>query len=1156
MLSKLSMAAEKGWNIGVTPTTTAQEILNIVCRALKVDPSQAFLCAASTRGGTTNLLPRRSFSPSSFTEAALPESAAVLDVWNAWQREGVIGRFLLKDRAPSSGADLLQRLTSSPVLSRDPMNSQRPRGINTTNTFSGAMRQPEVEAPSSNMANSPSNRRRPLSVASVATFGTLRPSYGTPTPNRKLSAPTGGLDPEAASAIQHLQLIDERSQDFLEKKTKISNLLQSYSQQLASSQDPNASRHLQEQMAKANAGLRTIEVKLAELSEERSKVQVRLEKSRSRVAAPAPQDLLQFATNHTFQPLVGVEERLMYPPELSAKLSSETGRGEAFKQMLNLVRRKESPEIQEKALQLVASVCQMPQNQPLVLQSELLLILIALRVEPNVVGKIKQMGCLILSTLSTVESNKTLIVQANGMDALVADLSSTDDVVLEQTTITLANMLGSRRAEIVSSFRAAKGFAVIVKLLVHGKEEKQRINALKLIVVLGLPMEDKEELVSTEGVISAIIQSIDSPSIPAQKLAVMILGTLSALPQSQPIICKAHGFVVVAKLLKNPDPRLVDKAILIVNNLAMGGDPENLEDSEKSITPLISLLSHSDAKLRSKAIRCLSNLVLIDEDHLEAFYNQNGLKQLISVLVDRTPEVLADALRLLVNVTHESVLSDSIRSEIGNMGAVGSLVQVIKLRNASSEVTEQAMKALVNISISYLNEAEYLDTDLIPLLLSFFSSPSASSCEFAAATLVNLTRRSDKLRDKVRTANGLAAVMLLCESPLLPIRVQACRVMTNMALNGRCRFLIQNSPKGMKLLVQMSVSQSDPEVSESATQALRNASFPCEDYSNEIEEVQETSSSKMEAMIKQAALEAAVIEEENSTDLPISHEQAIQRARRPTLVSASPPVIRVEKTDDELDDFLSELAEEESHSASGSKSLKQEDQLAKAEDDLFAMSQRQKLQRGRSTLDDTLNEMEALVDTIAVKRPPTAEELAKQENERVLQEQRMQLEEERRKFQEERVRFEEERTRLQTERENAELVQTVAEVEPVPIPEAAPEEEIDPAKLEKYNTKRMKIAVELLVTERSYVDSLNTLVNKYMNPMAALALARRPIIKKSQVAEIFANVEEIINYHTMLLEGVERRVSKWDEKTCLGEFFISMVRHSTQVHRYHTHTLF
>merc|ERR1712137_913474 len=81
---------------------------------------------------------------------------------------------------------------------------------------------------------------------------------------------------------------------------------------------------------------------------------------------------------------------------------------------------------------------------------------------------------------------------------------------------------------------------------------------------------------------------------------------------------------------------------------------------------------------------------------------------------------------------------------------------------------------------------------------------------------------------------------------------------------------------------------------------------------------------------------------------------------------------------------------------------------------------------------------------------------------------------------------------------------------------------------------------EMGVTERSYVDSLNTMVNKYMNPLHGYSYARRSVLDISQVHEVFSNIEEIINYHTMLLEGLERRVSKFDASTCLGEFFISM----------------
>jgi hypothetical protein len=68
------------------------------------------------------------------------------------------------------------------------------------------------------------------------------------------------------------------------------------------------------------------------------------------------------------------------------------------------------------------------------------------------------------------------------------------------------------------------------------------------------------------------------------------------------------------------------------------------------------------------------------------------------------------------------------------------------------------------------------------------------------------------------------------------------------------------------------------------------------------------------------------------------------------------------------------------------------------------------------------------------------------------------------------------------------------------------------------------------------------MVNKYYKPMVTSAKSKKPLISELEIEEIFSNVEEIINYHTMLLEGLERRVTKFDTKTCLGEFFFSMVR--------------
>eukprot|EP01104_Vermistella_antarctica_P021062 TRINITY_DN92_c0_g2_i1.p1 TRINITY_DN92_c0_g2~~TRINITY_DN92_c0_g2_i1.p1 ORF type:complete len:337 (-),score=117.74 TRINITY_DN92_c0_g2_i1:91-1101(-) len=86
----------------------------------------------------------------------------------------------------------------------------------------------------------------------------------------------------------------------------------------------------------------------------------------------------------------------------------------------------------------------------------------------------------------------------------------------------------------------------------------------------------------------------------------------------------------------------------------------------------------------------------------------------------------------------------------------------------------------------------------------------------------------------------------------------------------------------------------------------------------------------------------------------------------------------------------------------------------------------------------------------------------------------------------------------------------------------------------------MRIAVELLVTERSYVDSLNMMCKKYMEPMLAHAQSKKPLITTEQIKSVFSITETLYTYHSMLLEGLERRIRDWSEESMIGDYFLSM----------------
>lgn len=99
------------------------------------------------------------------------------------------------------------------------------------------------------------------------------------------------------------------------------------------------------------------------------------------------------------------------------------------------------------------------------------------------------------------------------------------------------------------------------------------------------------------------------------------------------------------------------------------------------------------------------------------------------------------------------------------------------------------------------------------------------------------------------------------------------------------------------------------------------------------------------------------------------------------------------------------------------------------------------------------------------------------------------------------------------------------------------QEEHNPAK----EQRRAKIVEEVLTTERSYVQGLTILVKKYYNPVESSSKAKKPIIPPEKVAHLFSISDVLLNYHSMFLEGLSKRILNWSSTQLLGDFFVEMV---------------
>lgn len=91
--------------------------------------------------------------------------------------------------------------------------------------------------------------------------------------------------------------------------------------------------------------------------------------------------------------------------------------------------------------------------------------------------------------------------------------------------------------------------------------------------------------------------------------------------------------------------------------------------------------------------------------------------------------------------------------------------------------------------------------------------------------------------------------------------------------------------------------------------------------------------------------------------------------------------------------------------------------------------------------------------------------------------------------------------------------------------------------LHQHNDTRTHVVVELYETEKSYVDSLEILVKKYLQPLKS---PDANLLDTFLVDEIFYQVPAILSVHQEFLEQLRRRLEQWDLQQKVGDVFLDV----------------
>ncbi|XP_014488562.1 PREDICTED: rho guanine nucleotide exchange factor 17 isoform X2 [Dinoponera quadriceps] len=88
------------------------------------------------------------------------------------------------------------------------------------------------------------------------------------------------------------------------------------------------------------------------------------------------------------------------------------------------------------------------------------------------------------------------------------------------------------------------------------------------------------------------------------------------------------------------------------------------------------------------------------------------------------------------------------------------------------------------------------------------------------------------------------------------------------------------------------------------------------------------------------------------------------------------------------------------------------------------------------------------------------------------------------------------------------------------------------------NDTRTHVVVELYDTERSYVEALQILVNKYLQPLKSPENAG--LVDSGTVDEIFYQIPAILGHHEVFLEELRRRLDTWEPRQTIGDVFLDV----------------
>ncbi|XP_039610144.1 armadillo repeat-containing protein 3-like [Polypterus senegalus] len=319
--------------------------------------------------------------------------------------------------------------------------------------------------------------------------------------------------------------------------------------------------------------------------------------------------------------------------------------------------------------------------------------------------------------------SRAVICELNGIAPLLELLNSDYPVIQQLTLKTLATITSD--VETRMALRELEGLDYLIEILGTNDLSDLHVDAL-LVISNCLEDEDTMQLIQQTGALDKLMQFARTATlVDVQRKSVNAILRAAQNSKNKKIL-HDHGVEKILVGLLGPDNAEIRETACLAITVMCENESSKVSFGKYVIKPLVQLLQNDCGEVKEAAALALSSLTTANMNNSIAVYKARGTEPLVQLLANEREGVVAHVAAVLTNMSSQNIL----RSNIQAKGVMAALVD--PLQSASSLVQSKAALAV-----------------------------SAFACDSEA-------------REEFRIAGGLVALVRLLNSNINEVRRSAC----------------------------------------------------------------------------------------------------------------------------------------------------------------------------------------------------------------------------------------------------------------------------------------------------------------------------------------------------------------------------------------------